>query len=444
MPVKPSERIPTLITRARYSLFSGPAGAVFRGMATLAAGSIAARVIGLASIPIVTRLYGPEDFGALAVFTSFIVILAPVITLRYVLAMPLPRRDGMAINLLALSSCIMLVMSLLLALALWSFGEQLLALFSMQQISPYWWLIVLGLLGTAGHEMLSLWATRKRAYKPIAQTTAIQSLLGNIVKIGFGLFAIKPLGLLIGQVIMSGGGIGSLWLHFNKDFSSNAHFISRRRMAIVAGRYRHFPVYRLPSQFLLIFSAQAPILFFANIYDAEVTGNLSMALIIIAIPMSLLGKSMSNAYYAEAAYVGKNEPGKLRQITKQVVSKLFFLSLLPAFVLFNWGPELFSLFLGDNWRNSGEFASLLSIYLVAQFVTSPVITIFNVLEKHVLFLAINAIRVLGLIFIFIVLPHCFSVSEYQLVLFYSFYMAFLYMSVYGFVVAYLKKLESKV
>src|SRR5690606_12731715 len=85
------------------------ASAVFKGMITLALGSGGARLIGLAAIPLLSRLYSPEDFGLLAVFSSMVLILAPLVSLRYVLALPLPRRDGTALNLLALSmACIFL------------------------------------------------------------------------------------------------------------------------------------------------------------------------------------------------------------------------------------------------------------------------------------------------------------------------------------------------
>jgi O-antigen/teichoic acid export membrane protein len=381
--------------------FSGQAGAVFRGMATLAAGNVAARVIGIAAIPVLTRLYSPEDFGALAVFTSLISVLAPIITLRYVLAVPLPRRDGMAINLLALSSGLMLLMVLIVGLGLCAFGPHLLGLFSMEVLAPYWWLIILGLIGGSGYEMLSLWATRRRAYKSIAQTTAVQSLLGNLTKLGFGFLAIKPLGLLIGHVVSSGGGITSLWLRFRADFATNRRFISISRIKLLAGRYRHFPMYRLPSQSLLALSMHAPLLLTAVIYDAQTTGQLGLAFMAMAIPMNLIGHSMSGAYYAEASKIGKRHPRKLRAITKSVIKSLFFASIFPAMLLFLIGEWMFIFLFGADWSQAGAFASILSLYLMTQFMSAPIVRIFSVLDKEKMFLFINLQRaiLIGIAFI---------------------------------------------
>jgi O-antigen/teichoic acid export membrane protein len=44
-----------------------------RDVTILASGSVAVSLIGLAVTPLVTRLYGPDAFGALGVFNSILV-----------------------------------------------------------------------------------------------------------------------------------------------------------------------------------------------------------------------------------------------------------------------------------------------------------------------------------------------------------------------------------
>src|SRR5690554_1776955 len=121
-----------LRNRISARLFSGASGGVFRGMLTLALGSGIGRLIGIALIPVLTRIYTPDDFGVLAVYTALVAILAPLVTLRYVLALPLPRHDGMALNLLALSTLLMLALTTVVGLALLFGGAPLLSVFSME------------------------------------------------------------------------------------------------------------------------------------------------------------------------------------------------------------------------------------------------------------------------------------------------------------------------
>src|SRR5690606_18420157 len=114
-----------------------------------------------------------------------------------------------------------------------------------------------------------------------------------------------PLGLLVGQAVNLSGGVGALFRAFVRDFRSNVQFVSLRRLRTVGAVYWEFPVYRLPSQFLLQLSMQAPLLFAASFYDAETTGQLGLALMAVALPVNLLGQSMSTAYQAEASKLGR-------------------------------------------------------------------------------------------------------------------------------------------
>ncbi len=393
MPFKynPKRKLRVRGNRLRERLFGGTAGGVFRGMATLALGSGVARIIGIVAIPVLTRIYSPEDYGALSVFSTLVAILAPLLTLRYVLALPLPHHDGLAMNLMVLSVGLMLVLTMVMSMMLWAFGESLLRIVSMEVLVPYWWLIALGLVGGGVYEVLTMWATRRRAYKPIARTQVFQSAAGSIVKIILGLLAFKPIGLLVGQVVTTGGGISSLTVMFWREFRANLRFVSLTRLKLVAVHYSGFPIYRLPSQFLLVFSTQAPLLFTAALYDAGTTGQFGLAQMALSLPVSLLGRTMSNAFYAEAAKIGRKQPNLIRKMAYGVIKRLFVLSLVPALVLFFFGPTLFSMAFGEVWATAGVLASILSVYLLFQFVQTPVAYIFYIFDgqKPLLFLNIQ-------------------------------------------------------
>ncbi len=425
-------RIPSLLAR----LFGGPASAVFRGMGTLALGTVVARLIGVASIPVLTRIFSPEDYGVLSIFTALVAMLVPVLTLRYGVAIPLPRQDGMAMNLMALSAALMLAMSLTISVGLWAFGPALLRLMSMEALVSYWWLVALGIVGTGSYELLSMWATRRRAYRIIAQTQVFQAAIGSLLKIGLGLLALKPLGLLLGQVVAQSGGIGSFITRFWADFRRTASMISLRRMGFVARYYRGFPAYRLPSQVLLVFSIQAPLLFTAALYDAETTGQLGLALMALALPVNLLGQAVGKAYYAEIAQLSRKAPNEIWVITKSVQKRIFMIGIPPTLVIMIFGPDLFSLAFGEIWSIAGLFAAILSVYLLLQLTSAPLIQVLNLFNKQILFLAINIIRVflLGFVFYFALLT---KLSAIGFLASYSVVMVLYYSGISIFIVRFL-------
>ena len=384
----------------------------------LASGTMVARVIGLVSIPVITRIYTPEHLGVLSVFASLVSLLLPFGTLRYSAAIPLPKADGTAANLFALCLISLAAVSTLTSLLFWFSAPVLLAKLSMQELLPYWWLLVVAVVGAGLYELLGAWATREKAFKPLAKTKIWQSISSALVKIGLGLLGFKPIGLLIGHVIAQAGGCSSLAASFYPKLKMSFKQVSTRRVIFVFNRYSDFLKFRLPSQFLLAFSGSAPLLFAAMLFGKETTGQLGLALTTLALPMALLGNTTGQAYYAEIAKIGRKDPDQIRQITKSVIKRLFLVSIPPFLLLLLAGPWLFTIVFGENWHDAGIFASILAVYLLTQFVSSPIVNVLNVFDKQLVFLWINVVRCLVIAVVFGV-SFYFKLTPFNTVLIYA-------------------------
>lgn len=384
-----------LLNKLYNSFLRGEGNRVFAGMITLLLGSGAAKLVGLASIPFLTRIYSSEDFGVLSIYISLVATLAPVLTLRYVQAVPLPRSDVLAANILALSICSLLIVTIALSLMLYFFGENFLITISMEPLIDWRWLIVVGVVGAGVYEALTLWATRKKHYRIIAKTQFAQSIAGAAFKIFLGILAFKPGGLLFGQFAAQTCGVGTYLRYFRQDTERYIGRVGWAKMRLVAQYYSGYPFFRLPSQLLLIFSIQAPIFFAATFYGAEITGQLGLALMALAIPVELLGESMSKAFYAEIANLGKNRPHEVRRLTHVVIKRLFWLSVMPSLILILAGEKLFPIVFGEQWVEAGQFASVLAVCLVFQFIQKPVSYLMFVFDgqKQLLYLSFQRVVV---------------------------------------------------
>lgn len=376
--------------------FSGESGNVFRGMLTLFMGAGLARIIGIVSIPVLTRIYAPDDYGVLALYVSFVSILTPVLSLRYVTAIPLPRTDRVAFQLFAVCFQLIVASSCLIAVLLFFFKETIFSWFNMQALVPWWWLIVIGAAGSALYELFNLWATRKKQYKIIAQTQFGQSLIGNLVKIILGLLAIKPAGLIVGQFISQSAGIGNFIKNSFYEFKLNLLYVKKRRALFVAKYYQQFVWFRLPSQFLMVLSVQAPVMMMAALYDKEVTGQLSLAILALSLPVQLVGQATGRAYYAEVASIGRADPEQVRKITVDVQKKLFALGIPATIIVLFLAQPMFKMVFGEKWALAGKFAAILSPYMLLQFTSNPLVQVLNVLGSQLMFLIINVTRIIGL------------------------------------------------
>jgi O-antigen/teichoic acid export membrane protein len=192
----------------------------------------------------------------------------------------------------------------------------------------------------------------------------------------------------------------------------------------------------------LVASVEAPIIFFAQTFSIEATGQLSMALMVIALPMSMFGQNVARAYFAEASRIGARDSSQLYILTKEVVSRLLVLGLVPAAALFMLAEDTFTIIFGNSWSLAGEYASILSFSLLAQFITAPVTSLFNIIERNSLFLIFSGIRFIAMLLIFLAIPSIVSISATQAVFTYSIVMTVFYLGIYVYIMWYLRSRSS--
>ena len=363
-----------------------------RGMLTLATGAGAGKLIGIASLPIITRLYSPADIGALAVFASFLMLAAPLLTLQYRQALPVPRTDGAAINLLCLCASLIFGMSSFLAAALALAADPLFRALSMDAVASWWWMLPLGTAVYALFTTCQLWATRRRRYGAIARAEVTQSAAGNGAKIALAFALPPPLGLLVGHVVAQGGGIVQLGAVTVPDIARLWRHVTLRRVRTVARQYQGFPLFRLPSQLVLILSSQAPVFFIAAFFGAATAGQFGLAMMALSMPMNLIGRTMAKAFFGEMAHLGRRAGPEIRQSVLLLTRLLGAVGLVVALLLYFAAPPLFPLLFGPQWAEAGAFAAILAILVTFQFVAAPIMNVLSVFRREDVYLQLNLQR----------------------------------------------------
>lgn len=416
----------------------GKSNALINGIVTLAKGAILARVLSIACIPILTRLYSPEDYGVLALYISLVVIIAPTLSLRYVQAIPLPRSDTLALNIFSLSLKFILLTSTLLTFIFLAWNEEILTFFNMKVLIPWWYLVLIGAVGTALYELLSLWATRKRRYKVLATSQISQSIGGNLTKIALGLLSTGPSGLIIGQLVSQSGGAGNFIKHSFKELYGISDRKNNSKNRFVYRYYHDFPRFRLPSQFLMVVSLQSPILIMATLYGKELTGQLNLAIMSLSLPVGLISSAVAKAYYAEIALLGRNNVREIEHLTITIQKKLFFIGLPLASFVFFFADSLFVFAFGPEWLIAGVYASILAPYILFQFTSGPLMEVFNVISQQKYYLYIHLLRLLGLGVLFLFTKEL-SINDSDFIVMLSIYLSVFYMLVSYFVINVLKK-----
>lgn len=366
--------------------------------------------------PALTRLYSPEDFGVVAVFTSLLGVVSVVASLRYEQAVPLPTRDDDAYGVLLLALWLVAIASCLAAFLVWAVPDTIINLFDAKPLRPYLWLLPIGTITTGTYQALSSWSIRQKAFGRLARTKLNQGIGGTGTQIAGGLLAVGPVGLIAGQLLGQSAGVLTLARQvWPRDRSSRSSISTAYSVAL---RYKQFPIIGTPAALLNSAGLQLPALLLASLFGIEWAGWYLLSRRVIGAPLDLIGRSVGQVYFAEAAETARASVSAMRHLFLRYARRLLLLGLPPVAILGLFSPALFKLAFGVDWGPAGHFAQLLSLMFLAQFVVSPLSQTFIILEHQGYLLGLDALKTVIALSAFVV-PHALGSSAATAVWCYS-------------------------
>lgn len=328
-------------------------------------------MIGIVSTPIITRLYAPADFSVLVIYSAVLSLALTFASLRYEFALPLPKDNVTAGNLLILSMLLVIITTSLTGISLAICGRQFVALIHAPALVPYIWLLVPGLFGAGIYQVLNYWAVRKRDYDRIAKTKLSQSFGGSLSKILLGFLPFGPLGLLFGEVIAQASGSGTLALMAWKKDRDVLNKVSFAGITSVAAQYSRFPIYSCIASLLNSLALQLPVLALSYIYGPKVTGLYGLAYSIIVLPTALISISLSQAYFGEVAELVRDNPGELEHLYIKTTQRLTIFTIPMVVITALSAPVVFPSLFGSKWAEAGIYCLPLMLVVIPAVVVSP-------------------------------------------------------------------------
>jgi lipopolysaccharide exporter len=361
---------------------------------TLIGGTSIAQVLPLVFAPVISRLFGPEDFSVYGVFIAIYSIAGSVITLRYDAAIMLPDCDKRAKNIVALCLTNAVVLSTLVFVLLLFFKTTVAELLSNPNHTSWLLLVPLAALLLAINNVLITWFNRTKKYKTISTNRIVRNALLTGSNVGLGALKTGHLGLISSQIISDGIASAYYLFIFYRDALLKEVRFRVKDLFIEAREYRNFPKFILPATFVDNLSAQMPILLIATLYSQALSGSYFFAWRILAIPVSIIGAAYAQTFYQK--FVSSIHQLKYRDaqiFLKKSWILLASIILIPGIVVILWGVPLFTFLFGQEWSESGSIASVLMIFVLFAFVSSPTSTTYIALgmQKYNLYFSITVL-----------------------------------------------------
>ncbi|WP_242519573.1 lipopolysaccharide biosynthesis protein [Microbacterium esteraromaticum] len=321
--------------------------------------------------PLLTRIYSPEDFGALALITAVCAVLGAIITLGWERAVVLPPDGATARALVRLGWISLLGVGSALA-AIAYIGRSLFSeILGSRVFEDYWWLAPVTVAAIGAYALVSSTMVRAQNYTALAFRNATQGLSQAATSVVLGLAGIVPLGLLVSVAVGRIAGLVGLGVGGRRRATNKADG-TRARLWPVLRRYRRFPLVNTWSRAVNSVGLQLPTILLIALYGSLEAGLFALTVRVIAAPITIIVDAGSQYFEGSFSSRLRGGEGTLTRSVLRLVRQHLLIGILPTLAVAVLGPALYGFIFGANWAEAGGYAQIIVAAYLAQFVVVPV------------------------------------------------------------------------
>lgn len=352
-----------------------PRRGIVSNIGSLLTGNILGHGITLAATPLLSRIYGPAAFGAFALFVAISMALSVLATLRYELAIVLPKTHSQGA---VVKRSVTLIVVATSAITFVTFGFFYLLAREPLHLPPWVLLLAIAMLLSGEVSVMSYWLTRTKRFRAQGTSRVIQAGAMAVTQLALGVTTLGGAeSLIIGHLV---GLLAALaWLAFCDDSGKYAKRPVLRQFKVVLARFRKFPLLNAPNA--LVDAARTNLIYTIIGGKASITavGQYSMAMRVIQAPIAIIGTAVSPVFLQ---FMADAPRGALRRLVIQSIGRLSLVGIIPFTALALVAPAALPWILGEEWSQAGLYAQALTPWFYISFVTSPVSNVFVVAERQ--------------------------------------------------------------
>lgn len=324
-------------------------------------GAVGAQIVNLLALPLISRLYSPEEFAVWAIVLATAGIFGGIACFRYELAIVIPSDEEEASALFWSCGVSSLVMGILVAL-----GSS--AFFALQPSSPpdavdsRFFVIYGPLLVTATGMTLALqyWAVRRQSFGISSASQLGSAIVALVVQVGyaslheggaFGLLVGSLVGQIVALIVLAAG---SAWLVGWPNIS----WAVLRRIPKALANHTRFPKYSAPYSLFGTMRARASVYVLAMFLLPREIGLYAFAYRILNFPVSLISGALRPVIFQQAASSGS---AAVEHIINRIMRWLAFSTTPLVVIFFFYAEPLFAVLFGAQWVDAAYYGKFFLI-----------------------------------------------------------------------------------
>ena len=342
-----------------------------RNVVTLMTGTTFAQLIPLLLMPLISRLFSPEEFGLFAFYFSLVSFFLVISNGRYDMAILLPKEDKDAVNILALAFSILVGVCLILFIVLFFFGNNIQDMINKPELNDWLIFIPLCVFSASGYKILTYWSNRKKRFKNTSLSVVTQAtsrsgtlFVGGLLRNNFfsgseSIYCFFKTIFKKDYVLPSGVtpvGIGSFIVSYLVGFTLSFFYllvgflkndryllkeINKDKIKFLAKKHDKFPKINSLHAMTDEFKNSVITFIISYAFSDIILGFYSMTYRVLRAPLSVIGNSFSQVFLQKSAEMHANKQNFVPLI-QSTIKKLALIGL-PIFI-----PILFAVSAAAN------------------------------------------------------------------------------------------------
>ncbi|WMN55625.1 oligosaccharide flippase family protein [Vibrio fluvialis] len=384
--------------------------------AVVSSGAIIAQAINFIFLPLISRLYTPDDFGFFANVSSISGVIISFFMLKYESAILIKKNHSLLpyfvlFSLISIFSFSLIIFSLFFFIPSNYDLKFILSLLVFCIFNSIYTLLV-NIVLLKGDYFLVSRANIAKAIVLVSLQVGLFYTLGN----GFGLVWATSFSLLLSSVFMYLKLKG--FISFNMLRSGISSLESCRKTFI---QTIEFPKNLAIASLINSLSLNAIPILLVYFFGSALVGSYFLLYKVIGLPMGILGRSLSQVYIAET----NSDFSSVKKNFLSTFKKLLIISLIVIvpiiLIIYNFSLLIF----GEQWTIIPLLSIILTPFFLLQLAVSPLTQTLNLLNLHSLQLKWDFIRSLFIITSTLFVAYTFNDYVLSMIV-YSFVMSLFY------------------
>ncbi|MCX6282496.1 MAG: oligosaccharide flippase family protein [Bacteroidetes bacterium] len=344
----------------------------FKNISKLVAGTSIAQLISFLAAPVITRLYTPADVGSFTFLISIAGGIGLVATLRYEMAIILPKENRDSVNLAFLSLSIAFIIALLSAVVLFILDRLFFHGLIFNPVYRQWIFLLPALIFLmAASSVFQQWFNHTKEYKSLAYSKILTSASNNLPTLLMGYAGMGALGLWLGNFTGFLVVVIFFSLIFYSRYRPNIRNYSVPEQIKLAGRYRYLPMANTPQVIVEMVQSYGIVYLLKIFFSASVLGFYSLSLRLLQAPMWLVGISVGQVFYKEASEQYQKDGNLIKPVVKTIKTSAA-IAFPVLIILMTAGPWLIGFVFGHAWDEAGIYARILAPWMFFDFIRSTI------------------------------------------------------------------------